>query len=80
MSCIYTGLPTKDEAVKTNKTLKNKDSKVKLNLFPYKQFGKAFSNDWAKILVAENNKYKKSGGINSVQSSLKSHPFWATLK
>jgi len=32
-----------------------------------------------KFLVAENHYYKETGGINSVQSSLKSHPLWITL-
>ena len=29
--------------------------------------------------VAGNHEYKETNGINSVQSSLKSHPLWVTL-
>ena len=36
-------------------------------------------NNKKKFLVAENHKYNKIEGINSVQSSLKSHPMWVTL-
>ena len=32
-----------------------------------------------KIIVARNYECKKEGQINSVQSSLKSHPLWVTL-
>ena len=31
-------------------------------------------------MITENNKYKERDGINSVQSSLKSHPVWFTLQ
>ena len=43
----------------------------------------AFFIDTAKkknqLSVAENPKYKEIDSINSVQSSLKSHPLWVTL-
>ena len=32
-----------------------------------------------KFTVPGNFKYKETDGINSVQSSLKSHPLWVTL-
>ena len=32
-----------------------------------------------KFIVAENNKFKETDKLNSVQSSLRYHPSWVTL-
>ena len=40
---------------------------------------KIFEKERNKFTVACNHKYKETYSINSVQSSLKSHPLWVTL-
>jgi len=42
-------------------------------------FIQRFGKERNKFKVTGTRKYKETGSINSVQSSLKSHPLWVTL-
>ena len=52
-----------------------------LKPFPLKSLSMDYiiNKERIKFTVAGYHKFKKTGNINSVESSLKSHPLWVTL-
>ena len=74
-SRINTGLPTKDETVKTNCD----DPTVKLCLLHLSDIMACLMIWQRNIQVAGNHECKETDSINSVQSSLKSDALWVIL-